>query len=48
MTTKSPRYPLMTSLFDIQINGFGGVDFQQAALNLTDLRKAVAALAARV
>ena len=35
----------MTSLFDIQINGFGGVDFQQPDLTLTDLQKAVAALA---
>jgi len=37
----------MTSLFDIQINGFAGVDFQQADLSLTDLGKAVRALAAQ-
>ena len=37
----------MTSLFDIQINGFGGVDFQQPGLALTDLKKAVTALAAQ-
>jgi len=30
----------MTSLFDIQINGFAGVDFQQADLSLTDLATA--------
>ena len=34
----------MTSLFDIQINGFAGVDFQQADLSLADLKKAVRAL----
>lgn len=35
----------MKSLFDIQINGFAGVDFQQDALEATDLRRAVDALA---
>ena len=34
------------SLFDIQVNGFAGVDFQQADLTPADLRRAVDALAA--
>ena len=34
------------SLFDVQINGFSGVDFQQPELPLADLRRAVDALAA--
>jgi N-acetylglucosamine-6-phosphate deacetylase len=34
------------SLFDVQINGFAGVDFQQTDLSAADLRKAVDALAA--
>ena len=38
----SPR----TSFFDLQVNGFAGVDFQQAALSLADLRRAVLALRA--
>jgi N-acetylglucosamine-6-phosphate deacetylase len=33
--------PLVPSLFDLQINGFAGVDFQDPALSLTDLRQAV-------
>lgn len=32
------------SLFDIQINGYGGVDFQQAGLSADDLRRAARAL----
>ncbi len=32
------------SLFDLQINGFAGVDFQQAELTLDELRRAVQAL----
>lgn len=35
----------MTSLFDIQVNGFAGVDFQQPDLSVNDLRRAVDALA---
>lgn len=35
----------MPSLFDIQINGFAGVDFQQPSLSVADLRRAVEALA---
>lgn len=34
------------SLFDIQVNGFAGVDFQQSDLTPADLRRAVDALAA--
>jgi N-acetylglucosamine-6-phosphate deacetylase len=34
------------SLFDIQVNGFAGVDFQQPDLTVADLRRAVEALAA--
>ena len=34
------------SLFEVQINGFSGVDFQQPELPLADLRRAVDALAA--
>jgi len=34
------------SLFDIQINGFAGVDFQQRDLSLAEMRRAVDALAA--
>ncbi len=34
------------SLFDVQINGFAGIDFQQPHLSHADLRHAVAALAA--
>ena len=37
---------MRTSLFDIQVNGFAGVDFQQPDLTGTDLRRAVAGLAA--
>jgi N-acetylglucosamine-6-phosphate deacetylase len=32
------------SLFDIQVNGYGGVDFQQAGLTADDLRRAARAL----
>src|SRR5271170_1791613 len=35
-----------TSLFDIQVNGFAGVDFQTLELTLPDLRRAVEALRA--
>ena len=35
-----------TSLFDIQVNGFAGVDFQQPDLAAGDLRRAVGGLAA--
>ena len=35
-----------TSLFDLQVNGFAGVDFQHSELSLTDLRSAVDALRA--
>jgi N-acetylglucosamine-6-phosphate deacetylase len=35
-----------TSLFDIQVNGFAGVDFQQPDLSAADLRRAVDRLAA--
>lgn len=34
------------SLFDIQVNGFAGVDFQQTGLTAPDLRRAVDGLAA--
>ena len=37
---------MKTSLFDIQVNGFAGVDFQQADLSAVDARKAVDGLAA--
>ncbi len=33
-----------TALFDFQVNGFGGVDFQSPGLNLAQMRQAVAAL----
>jgi N-acetylglucosamine-6-phosphate deacetylase len=36
----------VTSLFDLQINGFAGVDFQQPELAAADLRRAVGALRA--
>jgi N-acetylglucosamine-6-phosphate deacetylase len=32
---------LATSLFDLQVNGFAGVDFQNPALTATDLRRAI-------
>lgn len=35
----------MKSLFDIQVNGFAGVDFQQAELTAAEVRKAVDGLA---
>ena len=35
-----------SSLFDIQVNGFAGVDFQRADLSADDVRRAVEALAA--
>lgn len=38
---------MQTSLFDIQVNGFNGVDFQQPGLSAAELRRAVDALAAR-
>ena len=37
---------MRTSLFDIQVNGFAGVDFQQPNLAAADLRRAVDGLAA--
>lgn len=37
---------MKTSLFDIQVNGFAGVDFQQPKLSAPDLRRAVDGLAA--
>ncbi len=37
---------LSPALFDLQVNGFAGVDFQQATLTETDLRMAVAGLRA--
>ena len=37
---------MKTSLFDIQVNGFAGVDFQQPDLSAADLRRAVDGLAA--
>ena len=36
----------MTSLFDLQVNGFAGVDFQQSQLAAADLHRACAALRA--
>ena len=36
---------MKTSLFDIQVNGFAGVDFQQPDLAAADLRHAVDGLA---
>src|SRR5580704_13904425 len=33
--------PLATSLFDLQINGFAGVDFQSSTLTPVDLRHAI-------
>lgn len=38
--------PPSTSLFDLQVNGFAGVDFQQPGVGLDDMRRAVAALRA--
>jgi len=37
---------MKTSLFDIQVNGFAGVDFQQSSLSGAELRRAVDGLAA--
>jgi N-acetylglucosamine-6-phosphate deacetylase len=44
----SPANPsaFATSLFDLQVNGFAGVDFQTVELSLADLRRAVDALRA--
>ena len=41
-TGRDPMAP--TQLFDFQVNGFGGVDFQHAGLNLAGLLVAVRAL----
>lgn len=38
--------PLVPSLFDLQVNGYAGVDFQNSALTQADLRRAVDALRA--
>jgi N-acetylglucosamine-6-phosphate deacetylase len=38
--------PLVPALFDLQVNGFAGVDFQDSALSLADLRRALEALRA--
>jgi N-acetylglucosamine-6-phosphate deacetylase len=38
--------PLASSLFDLQVNGYAGVDFQSLALTQADLRRAVDALRA--
>ena len=38
--------PLAPSLFDLQINGYAGVDFQNPALAPADLRRAIDALRA--
>src|SRR5258708_14630188 len=35
-----PRVWLAPGLFDLQINGFGGIDFQQDGLSLEDLLRA--------
>jgi N-acetylglucosamine-6-phosphate deacetylase len=43
VTTSAPTTP---GLFDFQVNGFAGVDFQSDALTATALRRAVDALAA--
>ena len=37
---------MISSLFDLQVNGFAGVDFQKPGLSLDDLRRAVRALRA--
>lgn len=37
----------LPSLFDLQVNGFAGVDFQRPGLSLADLRRAVDALRSR-
>lgn len=42
---EAPWRMMMCSLFDIQVNGFAGVDFQQPALTLAGMRRAVAGLA---
>ncbi len=46
MTAKDSIESSNTSLFDIQINGFAGVDFQRDGLALPELRRAVEALRA--
>jgi N-acetylglucosamine-6-phosphate deacetylase len=43
---RSQAVPAAEGLFDFQINGFAGVDFQRDTLTATDLRRAVDALAA--
>lgn len=40
----SPAAPDAAGLFDFQVNGFGGVDFQRDGLTAAQLREAVAAL----
>ena len=40
----SPSMPLATSLFDLQVNGFAAVDFQNTALTAADLRRAIDSL----
>jgi len=42
---QTPLSLVNDSLFDIQVNGFAGVDFQQPGLSAADLRRAVDALA---
>jgi len=43
LSSSSPA-PAVTGLFDFQINGFGGVDFQDEKLNLADFEHAVSSL----
>jgi N-acetylglucosamine-6-phosphate deacetylase len=45
-TAASASAPVLSGLFDFQINGFAGVDFQSPALTAGDLRCAVDALRA--
>ncbi|MBL9215584.1 MAG: N-acetylglucosamine-6-phosphate deacetylase [Opitutaceae bacterium] len=42
-----PAPPVPAPLFDLQVNGFAGVDFQQPDLTAAQLERALAALAAR-
>src|SRR5690242_13425028 len=44
MANSVPSSELPLRLFDFQVNGFGGVDFQRDELTLEQMRRAVAAL----
>jgi N-acetylglucosamine-6-phosphate deacetylase len=44
MASRNPEEPAIAGLFDFQVNGFAGIDFQQDDLELRDVQRAVSGL----